>query len=174
MQRKESNTCFRHPLEQYAVGYTQPDKAVPKRAQIHTPKSKSQGLGKIFQETTRINHILPILERFFNEYGKRAQQAAENKGVDWKAVSHAIRVAYQTKQLLTENTITFPLKNADFLTKVKIGHLDYTTQDVPVLESLMTEIEDLSQKSSLPKKADRKFWDRFLIEKLKGIYFERI
>ena len=122
-----------------------------------------QVCGKIFQETTRVSHILPILERFYSEYGKRAQQAAENKGIDWKAVSHALRAAYQTKQLLTENTITFPLKNAEFLKKVKVGILDYTTQVVPVLESLMDEIEDHSQKSSLPTKPDRKFWDKYLI-----------
>lgn len=130
-----------------------------------------QVVGKRFQETTKVGHILPILEKFYEEYGKRAQMAANNEGIDWKAISHAFRAAYQIKQLLAENTITFPLKEAEFLKDVKRGNVDYTTQASPMLESLMDEVEMLSEASGLPEKPDRKYWDRFIIETFEREWF---
>lgn len=130
-----------------------------------------QVVGKIFQETSRIGYIMPILNHFYDEYGKRAQLAAKNKGIDFKAISHALRAAYQTKQLLIENIITFPLKEASFLLDVKLGKLDYTTVIVPILENLIDEIEELSENSNLPSKVDREFWDNFLIDSLQRELF---
>ena len=127
-----------------------------------------QVCGKIIQETARVGYVLDILEKFLSVYGKRAKLAAENKGIDFKAVSHALRAAYQVKQLLTENTITFPLKEAPFLREVKQGKLDYLTKVAPILESLMDEVEILSENSSLPTKPNRKFWDRFIIDTIES------
>ena len=114
-----------------------------------------QVCGKCLQESSRISYVIPIIEKFLKEYGKRAKLASENKNIDWKAVSHALRVAYQTKEIFTENKITFPLKNADFLLKVKMYKLDYLTEVAPVLESLMDDIEKLMTESLLPDKVFR-------------------
>ena len=122
--------------------------------------------GKVFQETCKVGYVLPTLVRFFDEYGKRAQMAADNKGIDWKAISHALRAAFQVKQLLVEKTIIFPLKDADFLKRVKSGELDYLTVVAPKLEELMDEVEIISEKSSLPEKPDRKFWNQFIVQKV--------
>jgi len=127
-----------------------------------------QVVGKRFQETVRIGYVLPILEKFHDEYGKRAQMAAKNEGIDWKAISHAFRAAYQVKQLLIEKTITFPLKEAGFLRKVKQGKIDYLTQASPMLENLMDEVETLSEASDLPQKVNRRYWDRFIMDTLEN------
>jgi predicted nucleotidyltransferase len=127
--------------------------------------------GKNFQETTRIGYVIPILEKFYTSYGARAKQAEQNEGIDWKAISHAMRAALQTKQLLTENTIKFPLKEADYLKKVKSGQVDYLTEALPYLESLMGDVELLSKTSDLPEKVDRNYWDRFIIDVVKKHYF---
>jgi len=123
------------------------------------------------QRTLRIDYALGIITKFYEEYGKRAQLAAENKGIDWKAVSHAIRAAYQIKEILTENNITFPLKEADFIRKVKGGELDYNTIVAPKLEELMEEVEVLSDRSDLPIKPDYRFWDEFLMATLERELF---
>lgn len=133
-----------------------------------------QVCGKIFQATSKINYVLPILERFYKQYGKRAQDAAKNKGIDWKAISHAIRAALQVKQLLLENNITFPLRKAKFLREVKLGKYDYITEIVPVLENLMDEVEELSKRSSLPNKVNRNYWDKWLISTLEEHAFKSI
>ena len=125
-----------------------------------------QIVGKIFQATQKVGYILPILKRFLSEYGKRAQMARDNQGIDWKAMSHAIRAALQTKEILENNTIVFPLRDASYLRDVKMGKLDYLTDVTPRLEDLMNEVEALSVKSNLPQKVNRKYWDNFLIEAL--------
>ncbi len=125
-----------------------------------------QVCGKSFQESATIGYVIPIVEKFYNDYGRRAKLAAENKNIDWKAVSHALRAAYQTKEILTENTINFPLRTADFLIKVKLGKLDYLSAVGPVLETLMEEVESLALTSNLPETVDRKFWDQFICQTL--------
>ena len=130
-----------------------------------------QVCGKSFQESATIGYVIPILEKFYNDYGRRAKLAAENKNIDWKAVSHALRAAYQTKEILTENTINFPLRTADFLIKVKKGKLDYLSEVGPVLETLMEEVENLALSSNLPETVDRKFWDQFICDMLERELF---
>ena len=130
-----------------------------------------QVCGKSFQESAAIGYVLPIIEKFYDDYGRRAKLAAENRNIDWKAVSHALRAAFQTKEILTESTINFPLRNADFLRKVKQGKLDYLSEVGPLLETLMEEVESLSLTSSLPEAVDRKFWDKNICETLERELF---
>ncbi len=130
-----------------------------------------QVCGKAFQETVTAGYLIPILQKFYDEYGSRARLAAENKNIDWKAVSHALRAAYQTREILTENTITFPLKNAEFLMEVKQGRLDYLTVVAPALESIMEEVEDMAHNSKLPEEVDNVFWDDFICETLEKNFF---
>jgi predicted nucleotidyltransferase len=130
-----------------------------------------QVCGKSFQESATIGYVIPIVEKFYNDYGRRAKLAAENKNIDWKAVSHALRAAYQTKEILTENTINFPLRTADFLVKVKQGKLDYLSEVGPVLEVLMEEVESLVLTSNLPETVERGFWDQFICDTLERELF---
>jgi hypothetical protein len=119
-----------------------------------------------------LGYVVNVLNTFYDEYGKRAKLAAKNSNIDWKAVSHAIRAAYQTKEILTKGTIFFPLQNADFLKQVKKGTLDYVTEVAPVLESLMVEVEELIRKSRLPETADTQYWDHFICKTLEESYLK--
>jgi len=130
-----------------------------------------QVCGKLFQESAEIAYVIPILEKFYDDYGARAKQAAENKNIDWKAISHALRAALQVKEIFVQHTITFPLKEAAFLVKVKEGKLDYLTEVAPVLEALMTEVEELASVSNLPEKVDTAYWDRFICDTLERELF---
>ena len=47
---------------------------------------------------------------------------------------------------------------------IKQGLLDYKSVVAPALEGLMGEIEELAQKSTLPDKVDRAYWDQFVID----------
>ena len=131
-----------------------------------------QVCGKTFQESSSIGYVIPILEKFYDDYGHRAKLAAENKNIDWKAISHALRAAIQTKEIMTQGTISFPLKDAPFLMNVKSGKLDYTTEVAPVLESLMDEVEELVSHSNLPKKVDTDYWDQFICETIENTRFK--
>jgi predicted nucleotidyltransferase len=133
-----------------------------------------QVCGKMFQESSSIGYILPIISKFYDDYGHRAKLAAENKNIDWKALSHALRAALQTKEILTDGTITFPLKDAPFLLKVKSGQLDYTNEVAPALESLMDEVESLVTKSDLPEKVDIDYWNHFICETIEKSRFKAL
>ncbi len=141
---------------------------LPKGEHIHFTEPDRQGnifyqvCGKMMQKTIKVNYAFGIINKFYEEYGKRAQLAAENKGIDFKAISHAVRAALQIKEMLIKNTITFPLPMADYVRNIKKGKLDYKTIVAPHLESLMEEVEILTEKSTLPNKPDYKFWEEWL------------
>ncbi len=115
-----------------------------------------------FQETISIDYMLDCLIKTESTYGNRIRKAEENQ-VDFKALSHALRTAYQMRELLIDNTITFPLKNASFIKEVKQGKHDYLTVVAPVLENLFSEVEELIIDSDLPESVDAEYWDGLLM-----------
>lgn len=119
-------------------------------------------------ETASIEYLFQTVKKFHDNYGERARQAANNENIDWKAVSHALRAAYQVKQILTQKTIVFPLAEADYLRQVKEGRLPYQSEVAPRLDGLMDEIESLSATSDLPMNVNRKYWDNWLISVIEG------
>ncbi len=129
-----------------------------------------QVCGRTIQKTVTIKYAKSIVKKFYDNYGARAMLASENKNIDWKAISHAIRAATQIKELLIKNTITLPLPNADFIKMIKLGKFDYLTVVAPILEKSMSDIEILSKKSTLPEKVNQKFWDDFIIDMIEYHY----
>jgi hypothetical protein len=121
-----------------------------------------QVCGKFFQETARCTYVLEILERFFQEYGTRAKLAELNEGIDWKALSHAMRAAYQVKELFADGTMTMPRPEAGLLLAVKQGRINFKSVQEE-LERTMAEVEALAERSELPEKADHKFAKHFLL-----------
>ena len=122
-----------------------------------------QVCGKKFQPTVKVKYVLESLTIFLTEYGHRAKLAARNEGIDWKAVSHAVRAAVQLKEIYEHNTITFPLKSAKLIKDIKQGRLDYTRIVAPMLEELIESVETLSNESTYPERVDREYWDDFLV-----------
>lgn len=131
-----------------------------------------QVCGKTLQSKESLEHALEIVNKFYNSYGSRAKMASENKGIDWKAVSHAIRAAHQVEELFTKRTITFPLTNAYFIRSIKCGELDYQTKVGPYLDGMMEKVERLSEENTLPDQPDRKFWDDFIKETVENYVFK--
>ena len=60
--------------------------------------------GKQLHASARIETCLPSLEKFYNQYGHRAQMAASSEGVDWKAVSHAFREHFNSSKSWRQET----------------------------------------------------------------------
>lgn len=126
--------------------------------------------GRILQSTASVIYSRDMLQLFYDKYGERAKLAEKNKGIDFKAVSHALRAAFQLIELFTHNTITFPRgeQEAIFLKKVKYGELNYRHEVEPILNNAMDAVENLGYASKLPDKVDIKFWDNFLIKTCKS------
>lgn len=132
---------------------------------VDTPNDKLYMVcGKGLSAKAHLDHYVPMLRTFVDTYGDRAKQAAENKGIDWKAVSHAFRAAYQVRHILKDGGYTYPLPETDMIRAVKSGSLDWFSVVQPELESIMDEVEGLSAASTLPAKVDREYWDRWLMQ----------
>ena len=107
-----------------------------------------------------------IYSRIYEEYGKRARLAETNDGIDWKALSHAVRVANEAVELLTTANVTFPLPNAEHILEIKKGLVPY--QEVAnEIEGLLEDVEKASVSSNLRDDADKDFIDSLVIREYK-------
>jgi len=121
-------------------------------------------LGRKLQLSTEVEQLKPLLRKLHDSYGDRAQQAKTNEGIDWKAISHALRAGYQLYYIYKEGSFTYPLPETQFLLDVKQGKLDFMTVVQPALENLVAEVEELADKSDYPEKVDVKRVEDFVIE----------
>ena len=85
------------------------------------------------------------------EYGNRAELAANNENVDFKAVSHAFRALYQTEDLLERGELFFPSPRAEYLKKIKRGEISYP-ELAEILERKIEETKRAVEGSSLPER----------------------
>lgn len=102
-----------------------------------------------------------LYSRVYEGYGARARKAEQAAGVDWKAVSHAVRVGHEAIELLTTGKVTFPLPNADYVRAIKMGQLPFK----PVaeeIEQLLIDVERYALTSPLREKADYDFIDNIV------------
>lgn len=111
--------------------------------------------------TSSVKNARDIVQRLVDEYGSRALQAENQQGIDWKALSHSVRVGTQAIELLRTSHITFPLPNADHVIKIKTGQIPY--QEVAAeIEDLLVRVEAESAASTLPDNPDRQWIDEFV------------
>lgn len=116
-----------------------------------------------FHMSVKVGYARDIVNKFYENYGARAKQAANDEGIDWKAISHAFRAGYQIKELFSDKTITFPRPEAEFLKDIKYGRRKYV-DIAPILEDLMDEVKVLKDSCDLPEKPDKEFWDNWLVQ----------
>lgn len=118
-------------------------------------------LGRKFQSTITVAEMKKSVYKLWDEYGERARQAEANNGIDWKALSHALRGGMQLIQIFKEGDIVYPLPDSAFLKMVKAGGVPFATVQEE-LESTMCEVEKLAAVSGYPKEVDRDFWNDFI------------
>lgn len=113
--------------------------------------------------TSSIKTARDIMQHLVDEYGQRALQAEQQQGVDWKALSHAVRVGHQALELLDTGNVTFPLPNAEHIRAIKSGAVAYQ-QVANEIEELFETMKGAAAVSSLPDEADTAFIDEIVLE----------
>lgn len=121
--------------------------------------------GRKYQDTLTLEQLLVHAQGIYDEYGDRAKMAKLDLGVDWKAVSHALRASYQMLGILKDGDFDYPLPQTKFLLEVKTGQLNFVNEVQPELGSVIQTIEKLAESSKLPQKVDRNYWDQWLLKK---------
>lgn len=108
-----------------------------------------------------VKYAKQVYQRIFDEYGQRALRAEKNEGVDWKALSHAVRVNSEAIELLTTTKITFPRPDKELLLQIKLGQMDYNNVAIKIEKGL----EDLifaQEMSHLKDTPNKKWADAFV------------
>ena len=119
-----------------------------------------------FQLNESIKTAYHKVQKVISSYGKRAEVASNSNGVDWKAISHCVRVILQVEELITTNKITFPLINANFVKSIKYNTTDMNYNEIMKwIENHIMHIDEvLLPKSTLREKSDFKWIDNFILK----------
>lgn len=112
--------------------------------------------------TASLKSAAEIFDRLYEAYGARARAAKNNEGVDWKALSHAVRVGRQALELLATGIMTFPRPEAAHLVAIKTGALSYA-QVAEEIEGLLVEVEEAARRSPLPAEPDHAFMEELTV-----------
>lgn len=113
--------------------------------------------------TITVNEAHKIYKKILEEYGQRALQAEKQEGVDWKALSHAVRVGTQSIEYLETGFVTFPRPDKQHLLDIKQGKLYY--QNVAEeIESLLERVKEAAENSKLPIEPDYEWCEKCLLE----------
>jgi RNA repair pathway DNA polymerase beta family len=102
-----------------------------------------------------------VMSAMVGEYGKRALMAETQQGVDWKALSHAVRVGTQALELLQTGNITFPLPNAQHVIDIKTGKLPYA-EVADEIEDFLARVESAAICSTLQDEPDSQWIEAFV------------
>lgn len=117
--------------------------------------------GRKMPYTGSIGSAAAIMKKLIDDYGHRALAAENQQGVDWKAMSHAVRIAEEAIELLTTGRITLPLPNANYIREIKEGRHDYDKIS-EYIDRLIVDIEVAMENSSLPEEPDYEWIDNFI------------
>lgn len=109
-----------------------------------------------------------IYSRIYQNYGDRARLAQDNEGIDWKALSHAVRVGQEALELLNTGHVTFPLPNAQHILAIKKGLIPYDVV-AEEIEQLLEDVQKASETSSLRDEPDQQFIDDLVAQVYTGI-----
>lgn len=112
--------------------------------------------------------IKRIEEKINKEYTSQRTIHAKD-GNDWKALSHAIRVLLEIKELLDTGNIQFPLKDKKFLLDIKLGKVEREFIDNFFNQELSNILERVQQ-NELDWKYDEEFWNTFILKEIKGLH----
>ena len=95
-----------------------------------------------------------MTERLVASYGDRTAEAERADGVDWKALSHAVRVGREAIELFTTGRLHFPLACAPHLLAIKLGQVPHETV-IAEIDAMLVEVERAAAMSTLPDEPDR-------------------
>ena len=117
-------------------------------------------LGKRFLGTVSIGYFSEKITTMEEQFGNRARASAN--GVDYKALSHAVRVIDEVEELIDTGFITFPLPNKVYITSVKEGK--QSLEDVmDYIDKKLNIVQEKLENSKLPERSDELFIDKILL-----------
>lgn len=123
---------------------------------------------KMMPYTASIKSAHETMSSIVRDYSHRALAAEKNEGVDWKAVSHAVRIATQAIELLETGNVVFPRPDAERLVEIKLGRVPYKIV-ADEIDALLPAVVAAAEASSLPEKPDHEWIDALVAGAYRGV-----
>ena len=111
--------------------------------------------------------IKRIEEKINKEYTSQRTIDASD-GNDWKALSHAIRILREVKELLDTGNIQFPLKDRCSLLDIKQGKVSREFIN-NLYNHELSNVLDKVKKDELGWKYDEDFWNEFILKEVRNV-----
>jgi predicted nucleotidyltransferase len=107
------------------------------------PQNSLKLNGRFYLETTTLSHFREQVVKIIKSFGVRSVEASLTS-VEWKSLSHALRVYQQAIELLDTGNMTFPRPNAEYLLSVKQGK-----ENIEEVKAQLLALDDEVQKKIL-------------------------
>ena len=118
--------------------------------------------GKTHMGGIKLEEFKARVKRDMAHYGARAKQAENNQGLDFKALSHALRALDQMEELLKTGAIHYPLASREKLKLVKQGAIPWPELEGIILKRL-EEVGALYERLAPQHAFDREFAENFIL-----------
>ena len=123
-------------------------------------------LGKLFHGNVTLGYFLERITKLYNQFGNRAKTISKTKTkTDFKALSHALRIAQEVRELLKTGFIKFPLDNRDELRDIKSGNAE-AQEVIDKVRDILDAVDTLLLESDLPENSNREVMNKLLLELL--------
>jgi len=121
--------------------------------------------GSLHQTSIQLHEFYNRIKSEYNRYGKRAKEAMNASGLDYKALSHAYRCYIQYMMLAEDNCIQFPLpkENVDTILRIKNG--EYSMDEIQYLLNYREEACNyIKEGENLENFYDPEFIENFILD----------
>lgn len=125
--------------------------------------------GKRVAFTASLQEAWGLSRRILEDYGQRALAAERSAGMDWKALSHAVRIGQEALELFAQGRICFPRPEAAHLLAIRRGEIPYA-EIAAEIEALVGAVEAAAARSGLPERADPEVIDGLVAR----VYYQRV
>lgn len=97
-----------------------------------------------FPVNGKIGDALEIYKKLQDEYGNRTKAAQNLGGADLKGIAHSLRISSEMIQLMSEGFITFPVEQAEYFKRIRLGAIDINEVGES-LDNNLKAMEDMSK-----------------------------
>jgi len=138
----------------------------------NNPLAAVKVMDKLVLSTVTISELVRTVNALLDQYGHRSRKAVD-ADVDWKSLYHAVRVAFQARDLLKNGYFDVPYteEQRTLLLAVKTGQLPFE-QVTELLGSVVDELDELKMNTKLQPKTEalKEEFEEFLFDWLVNFY----
>ena len=102
---------------------------------------------------TRVDEVLPRLKKTLQPNIERIELAREDRDIDWKAMSHAVRAIRQQEELLSTGTLRYPLACREEILRIKKGECTFAEVE-ELVRSGLASLEEMRKVSAFVTSPD--------------------